>query len=184
MAKVTGFGLATLIIVLWGAAYFVYAGNMGGDVAASDYPLPASDLPTLESQQSEPALNANASNQPSFPDTPFLLNFWASWCVTCQTENKFLHAISGEVPIVGIALKDSPESAARWLEKFGSPFDLSLIDAEGHYAEELGVQGAPETFLVDGHGNVRFHYQGLLQETVWEQRVQPLLDSLRASSGH
>ena len=111
MAKVTGFGLATLIIVLWGAAYFVYAGNMGGDVAASDYPLPASDLPTLESQQSEPALNANASNQPSFPDTPFLLNFWASWCVTCQTENKFLHAISGEVPIVGICLLYTSDAA-------------------------------------------------------------------------
>jgi len=181
MAKVTGVVLATLIIVLWGAAYLVYAGNMGGDVAASDYPLPASDLPILES---EPGLNTGANNQLSFPDTPFLLNFWASWCVTCHTENKFLHAISGEVPIVGIALKDSPESATRWLEKFGSPFDLSLIDTEGHYAEELGVQGAPETSLVDGHGNVRFHYQGLLQETVWEQRVQPLLDSLRASSDH
>ena len=184
MAKVTGVGLATLIIVLWGAAYLVYAGNMGGDVAASDYPLPASDLPLLESQQSEPASNPNSSSQPSIPDTPFLLNFWASWCVTCQTENKFLHAISDDVPIIGIALKDSPESAARWLETFGSPYELSLIDADGRYAEELGVQGAPETFLVDRHGNVRFHYQGLLQETVWEQRVEPLLNSLRAVDDH
>lgn len=181
MAKVRGVGLAALILVFWGAAYLVYAGNVGRDVAASHYPLPVSTLPTLESQQSK---TSTKDSLPSFPNTPYLINFWASWCVTCQTENKFLHSISDDVPVVGIALRDSPESAQKWLEKFGSPFSLSLIDTDGAYAELLGVQGAPETFLVDGDGHVRFHYQGLLQETVWDQRVEPLLESLRASHEH
>ncbi|MEL0153469.1 MAG: DsbE family thiol:disulfide interchange protein, partial [Halieaceae bacterium] len=83
------------------------------------------------------------------------------------------------VPIVGVALKDAPDAATRWLREFGSPYQLSYIDADGHYAEQLGVQGAPETFLIDGDGNVRFHYQGLLQETVWRERVMPILLGLR-----
>ena len=80
---------------------------------------------------------------------------------------------------MGVALKDAPESASRWLNDFGSPYTLSYIDEEGQYAEQLGVQGAPETFLIDGEGNVRFHYQGLMQDTVWRQRVMPILNGLR-----
>jgi cytochrome c biogenesis protein CcmG/thiol:disulfide interchange protein DsbE len=182
MAKATGFGVILATVILWGAASALYDGARAGDVAMSQYPLPRSDLPLLNVST---AVSADSKNDPTLnPDSiasgePYLLNFWASWCVTCQAESRFLRMISDEVPIVGVALKDAPDAATRWLREFGSPYQFSYIDADGHYAEQLGVQGAPETFLIDGDGNVRFHYQGLLQETVWRERVMPILLGLR-----
>ena len=182
MAKATGLGVILATVLLWGAASVLYDSARTGDVAISQYPLPRSDLPLLDNSATAPA--ENLSDLRRSPGTmasgePYLLNFWASWCVTCQAESRFLRMISDEVPIVGVALKDAPDAATRWLREFGSPYQFSYIDADGHYAEQLGVQGAPETFLIDGDGNVRFHYQGLLQETVWRERVMPILQGVR-----
>ena len=182
MAKATGFGVMLAMVVLWSAAGVLYDSTRTSDVAMSHYPLPQSDLPLLEASAAA-AVNSISEwrlNPGSIASgEPYLLNFWASWCVTCQAESRFLRMISDEVPIVGVALKDAPHAATRWLREFGSPYQFSYIDADGHYAEQLGVQGAPETFLIDGDGNVRFHYQGLLQETVWTERVMPILLGLR-----
>jgi len=178
MARATAFGVSLLTIFMWTAASVVYSNVSTGDVAMSKYPLPPVDLPTL-APISDPSVDARTTKQPAEIGEPYLLNFWASWCVTCQAESRFLHGIIDDVPIVGVALKDAPESASRWLNDFGSPYTLSYIDEEGQYAEQLGVQGAPETFLIDGEGNVRFHYQGLMQDTVWRERVMPILIGLR-----
>lgn len=175
MRKVTVPILALMVTGFWGGAAYLYLKALGGDIAASNYKLPAPVLPALNDSHEPDEILVTEQ----LAGTPFLLNFWASWCVTCQAENQFLRNIEGELPIVGIALKDTQESASSWLMKFGSPYQVNLLDADGSYAELLGVQGAPETFLVDGNGNVRFHYQGLLQETVWQSRVKPLLRRLR-----
>ena len=182
MAKATGFGVILATVLLWGAASVLYDSGRTGDVAMSQYPLPQSDLPLLDTSAATAVKGANDQRlSPGIVASgePYLLNFWASWCVTCQAESRFLRMISDEIPIIGVALKDAPESATRWLREFGSPYQFSYIDADGHYAELLGVQGAPETFLIDGDGKVRFHYQGLLQETVWRERVMPILQGLR-----
>jgi len=185
MEKATGFGVILATVLLWGTASALYDSSRTGDVAMSHYPLPRSDLPLLDGSATAAVKSIN--NRRLRPGAvasgePYLLNFWASWCVTCQAESRFLRMISDEVPIVGVALKDAPDAAARWLREFGSPYQFSYIDADGYYAEQLGVQGAPETFLIDGDGNVRFHYQGLLQETVWRERVTPILQGLRNES--
>ena len=178
MARTTALGVSLLTIFLWAAASVVYSNIITSDVAMSKYPLPPVDLPTL-TPTADASASTNAIQQITETGEPYLLNFWASWCVTCQAESRFLHGIADDVPIVGVALKDAPESASRWLNDFGSPYTLSYIDEEGKYAEQLGVQGAPETFLIDGEGNVRFHYQGLMQDTVWRQRVMPILNGLK-----
>lgn len=179
MRKMTVPLLTFMVAGFWGWAAFLYLNALGGDIAASNYKLPAPLLPALNNSDKPEQI----SILEGLAGQPFLLNFWASWCVTCQAENQFLRNIEGELPIVGIALKDTKENASNWLARFGSPYQTNLLDAEGAYAEILGVQGAPETFLIDGNGNVRFHYQGLLQETVWQTRVKPLLNRLRGTNG-
>ena len=178
MARTTALGVSLLTIFMWTAASLVYSNVSTSDVAMSKYPLPPVDLPTV-TPTADTSISTETTKPPTGTGEPYLLNFWASWCVTCQAESRFLHGIADDVPIVGVALKDAPESAIRWLNDFGSPYTLSYIDEEGQYAEQLGVQGAPETFLIDGEGNVRFHYQGLMQDTVWRQRVMPILNGLR-----
>jgi len=170
--KTTILGVSCL--VLWAASAMSYLGQFSGDVAATRYPLPNHELQQLGENN-----NAHLSD---LTGQPYLMNFWASWCVTCQAENKFLKELSRQgIPLAGIALKDNPDDAERWLTRFGSPFSVSLQDPTGEYAEKLGVQGAPETFVIDGEGHVRFHYQGLIQPEVWQQRLKPLLEELRVS---
>jgi len=166
--------LGLLCLVLWTASGMSHLGQFSGDVAATKYPLPNGGLQRLGENN-----NAKLSD---LAGQPYLLNFWASWCLTCQAENKFLKELSRQgIPLAGIALKDNPDDAERWLTRFGSPFSVSLQDPTGEYAEKLGVQGAPETFVIDGEGHVRFHYQGLIQPEVWQQRLKPLLEELRVS---
>ncbi len=172
-SKPTAKVLSLLVVsgFCWAVAGWVYIGSTRSDIATVEYPLPPIALEALDAQ--------TPSDLEGLAGKPFIVNFWASWCVTCQTESPFLHALAGDgVPLVGIALKDSPTDAKRWLATFGSPYAMSFQDPDGTYAETLGVQGAPETFVVDGDGNIRFHYQGLLQETVWRKRIEPLLKSL------
>lgn len=166
--------LLLVALILWTAAGVSQSGYFSGDIAAIKHPLPTLRLPPLEDNDNE--------NLDDLAGQPFLLNFWASWCVTCQEENKFLNQLSRQgIPLAGVALKDSSDDAKRWLNRFGSPFMVSLQDPNGEYAARLGVQGAPETFVVDSEGHVRFHYQGLIQPEVWRQRLKPLLDELQQS---
>ncbi len=166
--------LLLVALVLWTAAGVSQSGYFSGDIAAIKHPLPTLQLLPLE--------DTHSGSLEDLAGQPFLLNFWASWCVTCQEENKFLNLLSREgIPLAGVALKDSSDDAKRWLNRFGSPFTVSLEDPNGEYAARLGVQGAPETFIIDSEGHVRFHYQGLIQPEVWQQRLKPLLDELQQS---
>ena len=162
---------ALVSTVCWLAAGTIYVGGLKWDLSATDIALPPLTL--------QPLYDTQAVTVDKLKGQPFLINFWASWCVTCQAENEMLKSIRAEgVPLVGIVLKDTASAAQGWLDTFGSPFSLHLQDPEGHYADLLGVQGAPETFVIDGDGNIRYHYQGLIQKTVWENRIKPLLRSL------
>jgi len=115
---------------------------------------------------------------------PFLLNIWASWCPTCRSEHPLLREIaaSGRVKIVGYNYKDVPADAARWLDEFGNPFDRIIVDAEGRAAIDWGIYAAPETFLVDAEGIVRWKHVGAMTPEVVEEQLWPLLAELEAGS--
>ena len=107
----------------------------------------------------------------------YVLNVWASWCITCIIEHPYLTNLSKNgIPVIGLNYKDEQEDALIWLKKYGNPYQTILHDYKGNLALDLGVTGAPETFLVN-NGKVVAHYQGEVNQTVWNEVFQPIINS-------
>ncbi len=112
--------------------------------------------------------------------SPVLVNVWATWCPTCKAEHDELLRIRSRAPvrIIGINYKDDPAKARRWLAEYGDPYELNLIDADGALGVELGVYGAPETFLLNAGGDVVFKQVGAIDERIWQQEIAPRLAAM------
>ena len=110
----------------------------------------------------------------------WVLNVWASWCVSCRDEHPLLieYAKTGAVPIYGLNWKDKRDDASAWLEELGNPYVLSVADLEGRVAIDYGVYGAPETYLIDQNGTIRFKQIGPLTPDVWQDKFLPLVQQL------
>ncbi|MFZ8884400.1 MAG: DsbE family thiol:disulfide interchange protein [Litorivicinaceae bacterium] len=113
------------------------------------------------------------------PQQPFLLNVWASWCITCQVEHPYLTQLSQQMPVVGLNYKDTETAARNWLQKLGDPYAVQIFDPTGRLGLDLGVAGAPETFLVDGSGVIHARIQGEVNQRVFERQIQPLLETVQ-----
>ncbi len=136
---------------------------------ALERPVPAFELPLL-SDTSRIMTNDN------LPDQPFLMNIWGSWCPTCIIEHPFLMKLEERgVNLVGVNYKDDIGDALGYLNKGGDPFSMSIQDLSGQFALDLGLTGAPETFVVDGEGIIRQHIIGELNESNWQSRIAPCL---------
>ena len=97
----------------------------------------------------------------------YVLNVWASWCITCIIEHPYLTSLSKNgIPVIGLNYKDEQEDAIIWLKKYGNPYQTILHDYKGNLALDLGVTGAPETFLISD-GKVIAHYQGEVNDQIW-----------------
>ncbi len=140
-----------------------------------DKPMPAFAMTNLAD---EPVDNAD------LPERVFLLNVWGSYCLPCLVEHPTLMRLSeeGEFPVVGVNYKDRQPLALDWLELHGNPFEYSILDEDGRFGIDLGVYGAPETFLVDGEGVIRYRHVGVLDETVWRDVFEPAIAELRAGA--
>lgn len=136
-------------------------------------PAPAFSLPVLH----EPGRLVTLAE---LKGAPFVLNVWGSWCPACQVEHPVLtrFAETRRVRVIGYNLKDERADALRWLEQFGNPYWLVLVDYEGKQAIEWGIYGAPETFLVDGDGIVRWKHVGPLSDAVIDDQLLPQLAAL------
>jgi cytochrome c biogenesis protein CcmG/thiol:disulfide interchange protein DsbE len=112
-----------------------------------------------------------------------LVNVFASWCSVCALEHPTLMKLAGEgVPIFGINWRDAPGSGQAWLNRFGDPYAKKGADANGRVAIDLGVTGAPETFIVDRKGRIRYKQIGAISEEVWRATLKPLIERLAAES--
>lgn len=136
---------------------------------ALERPVPAFELPLL-SDTSRTITNDN------LPDKPFLMNIWGSWCPTCIIEHPFLMKLEERgVNLVGVNYKDEIGDALGYLNRGGDPFSMSIQDLSGQFALDLGLTGAPETFVVDGEGIIRQHIIGEINESNWQSRIAPCL---------
>ena len=110
----------------------------------------------------------------------YLLNVWGSWCVSCREEHPVLVELAkrGTIPLYGLNWKDRHADAMQWLARYGDPYVASGVDADGRVAIDFGVYGAPETYLVDREGIIRFKQTGPLTWQIIEQKIMPLVTKL------
>lgn len=113
----------------------------------------------------------------------WLLNVWASWCVSCRVEHPLLVdlAKSKAVPIVGLNYKDKTDEGLAWLARHGDPYTLSVVDADGRVGIDWGVYGVPETFVVDKAGVIRYKHIGPVTADALRQTILPLVRKLQQS---
>jgi cytochrome c biogenesis protein CcmG, thiol:disulfide interchange protein DsbE len=137
--------------------------------------FPAFELPRLDDEQ-RMATEAEVKGRVA------LVNVWATWCPTCKAEHAELMRIHEKtgLPIIGINYKDDPAAARRWLAQYGDPYEFSIVDRDGRLGIELGVYGAPETFVIDAQGVIVHKRVGDVNRRVWENEIAPVVESLGA----
>lgn len=134
--------------------------------------LPKLELPLLTNQK----YKFKAKNMRG---KVWLLNVWATWCNECQLEHPMLMELSKlGIAIVGLDYKDDNNQAKQWLKNYGNPYREVLLDQNGNSAIELGVYGAPETFVIDKKGVIRYKYIGQITPAVWSQLLLPIMRKL------
>ncbi len=169
------------LLLFAGLAALLFVGvrmNSGKDTSAIPSPLIGKPLPAF----SLPVLG-DASRMVSNQDLrgrPFLMNVWGSWCPTCRDEHPQITALarSGKVRVIGYNYKDAPADAQRWLQEFGNPFEFNLADEEGRVALDWGIYGAPETFLVDANGVIRWKLVGPITDDIIREQIEPQLAAM------
>lgn len=116
---------------------------------------------------------------------PMLLNVWATWCPTCYAEHTFLNQLREQgVYIIGLNYKDYSRSVAiQWLQDLHDPYQVNLFDETGQLALDLGVYGAPETYVIDANGVILHRHVGDLNERNWNDIVGPVFYRARAAAG-
>ncbi|MDA8662497.1 DsbE family thiol:disulfide interchange protein [Luminiphilus sp.] len=105
---------------------------------------------------------------------PALLNVWATWCFSCRVEHPYLLDLAESgVTIYGLNYKDDPAKALTWLEELGNPYAETVVDIDGDFGFDLGVYGAPETYVIDAAGTVQYRHVGVVDERVWIEQLAP-----------
>lgn len=142
-----------------------------------DKPAPAFNLPILATPEQR-------LSQADFKGKVWLLNVWASWCVSCREEHPLLIELAkqNKVMLVGLNYKDEAQAANTWLGKHGNPYYVSVMDADGRTGIDYGVYGVPETFVIDKRGVVRYKHTGPVQPGELESIFLPLIEKLEAES--
>ena len=139
-------------------------------------PAPAVTLPPLEGLGDK-----GFSSELLKSGQPAVVNFWASWCQPCVEEHPLLVALraSTGVKLYGINYKDKADGARRFLSRLGNPFAGIGVDANGRAAIEWGVTGMPETFVINGKGEIVYKHTGPISAESLEKKLIP---AIRAAS--
>ena len=116
----------------------------------------------------------------NFKGKIILFNVWATWCPACVEEHEMLISIAqnNSVLIYGLNYKDEAEKAQAFLKQRGNPYAKTSSDPDGRIGIEWGVYGAPETFVIDQQGIIRYRHTGTLTESVWREKLLPLIQKL------
>jgi cytochrome c biogenesis protein CcmG, thiol:disulfide interchange protein DsbE len=111
----------------------------------------------------------------------WVLNVWASWCVSCREEHPVLLDLSKSkvVPVYGLNYKDKRDEAVAWLKQFGDPYALSIVDGDGRVGIDYGVYGVPETYVIDKQGVIRYKRIGPVTREVVDTKIVPLVRKLQ-----
>ncbi len=110
----------------------------------------------------------------------WVLNVWASWCVSCRAEHEVITALAGKdlVTVIGLNYKDESPDARRWLQQFGNPYTVNVIDLDGRVGIDWGVYGVPETFVIGADGLIKYKHIGPVTHESLENKIMPVLREL------
>jgi cytochrome c biogenesis protein CcmG/thiol:disulfide interchange protein DsbE len=145
------------------------------------------EIPSPFIGKQAPAFNVPQLNDENLMISPadmrgkvWMLNVWASWCVSFRQEHPVLmdFARQNMIPVVGLNYKDKREDGVGWLNQFGNPYLLSAYDRDGRIGIDYGVYGVPETFIIDKNGVIRMKHVGPLTRTVIDEKLIPLIKEL------
>ena len=173
MRKVILFLPLVAFIVLGG---FLYSA-IGNDPtvlpsAKLNKPVPSFSLPSVYSAD-------KLVTEVDLKGEPALLNVWATWCPSCKEEHAQLNQIKAAgYTVYGINYKDDRAKAQVWLDRYLDPYSKNIFDEKGRLGLDLGVYGAPETYVLDANGIIRYKHVGVVDEAVW-QGMKKLLDELK-----
>ena len=163
------------LVIFLGVAVFLYRGLF----------LDPNELPSALIGKPFPAFSLLAVqdgktlSEADLKGKPALVNVWATWCVACRVEHPVLNKLAElGVTIHGVNYKDDNAAALKWLVEFHDPYQLNINDARGTLGLDLGVYGAPETFLIDKDGIIRHKFVGVIDERVWREQLAPLYQEL------
>lgn len=164
-------GLFLLLAVLLGVGLTLNPREVPSPLI--DKPAPAFSLPQLHAPEQQFA-------QKDMLGKVWMLNVWASWCVSCREEHPVLTAFAkmNVVPIVGLNYKDKRNDGIAWLNQFGNPYQLSAFDADGRVGIDYGVYGVPETYLIDKQGVIRYKRIGIVTPEIVQKQIIPLVQEL------
>jgi cytochrome c biogenesis protein CcmG/thiol:disulfide interchange protein DsbE len=165
--------LAVFVVLL----AFLWVG-LGRDPRAVPSPLIGKPAPAFRLAQLQ---DQGTLSTADLTGKVWLLNVWASWCVSCRAEHPLLVQLAkaNVVPVYGLDYKDDPVEGREWLAKHGNPYTASIIDRDGRVGIDYGVYGVPETFVIDKQGIIRYKQIGPLTAEALQQHVLPVLRELQ-----
>ncbi|WP_373236786.1 DsbE family thiol:disulfide interchange protein [Cohaesibacter celericrescens] len=184
------FILLPLVIFMGLASLFLWQMANGADPnqipsVLINKPAPQFDLPALDA--SFGIKRPDGGSMPGFKTADFVgkvsvVNVWASWCPTCRDEHPMLLNMTQDdrFELIGLAYKDEPANSARFLSNHGNPFDSVGMDISGRVGIDWGVYGAPETFIVDKTGTIRYKHIGALTPRSLAASFMPKLEEILA----
>ncbi|MEM9101773.1 MAG: DsbE family thiol:disulfide interchange protein [Pseudomonadota bacterium] len=134
-------------------------------------PMPEFNLPLLKTPE-------QTVSKADILGDYFLLNVWATWCPSCYQEHPALIKLAQQydVKIVGLNYKDERNKALRYLKQYKDPYRFVLFDEPGRFAIELGVYGAPETYLIDPQGEIIYRHVGVVTMDTWNEIFKPRIE--------
>jgi cytochrome c biogenesis protein CcmG/thiol:disulfide interchange protein DsbE len=145
-----------------------------------EVPSPLIDKPAPAFRLSQVADPGKTLGKEDLLGKVYLINVWASWCVSCREEHPLLVQLSrtGEVPIIGLDYKDTRPLALQTLAQLGDPYQTSLFDPDGRVGIDYGVYGVPETYVIDKTGTIRYKQIGPITPEALHSKILPLVRKL------
>lgn len=162
------------LILFIGLGVFLYQGL---SIDPTELPSALINKPFPEFKISDLKRPEKMLTKADFAGKPVLINVWGTWCPSCREEHQQLLKMAAErkIEIIGINYKDDRNLAVQWLQTLGDPYRFVIYDKDGMLGLDLGVYGAPETYLLDAKGMVKYRHVGVITEQDW-QKLQGMIN--------
>ncbi len=163
--------LAVLALLI--AAFGVMLSRGGGERSFDDQRLAGSEAPVF----TLPKADGGVLSSQDLAGKPYVLNFFASWCVPCRVEHPVLTALARQgVTVIGINYKDKPEEMQKMLRQLGDPFTAIGVDPEGAAGIDFGITGVPETIVIGADGRILALHRSPIDAATVSEKIMPALE--------